>query len=139
LQFAAIQPYCAGLLVDIEQTRVKSALNANETREAAMTLLTLCRSQHRVFLFAGVLGLSLLAAPLAQAFTIDDQSNAPVGGSARYTDPDSRLTGDGNNNGTTIYKQGNTSLQFGTQRQFDDRKYNTDRIFNPNGRPGDDR
>lgn len=107
-----------------------------------MTLLTLCRS-HRVFMFAGAiglsLGLSLLAAPLAQAFTIDDRSNAPVGGSARYTDPDSRLTGDGNNNGTTIYKQGNTSLQLGTQRQFDDRKYNTDRIFNPNGRPGDDR
>ena len=103
-----------------------------------MTLLTLCRSQHRVFLFAGALGLTLLAAPQARAFTIDDQSNAPVGGSARYTDPDQRLTANGNN-GTTIYKQGNTSLQFGTQRQFDDQKYNTDRIFNPNGRPGDDR
>ena len=77
----------------------------------------------------------LLAAPLAQAFTIDDQT-APVGGSARYTRPDSRLTGDGHNNGTTIYKQGNTSLQR-TQRRFDDRKYDADRIFNPNGRPGD--
>lgn len=108
-----------------------------------MTPLTLCRSQHRVFLFAGAiglsLGLSLLAAPQARAFTIDDQSNAPVGGSARYTDPDQRLTGDSNKYGTTIYKQGNTSLQFGTQRQFDDQKYNTERIFNPNGRPGDDR
>src|SRR5665647_788035 len=102
LLFAAIRPYCAGLLVETEQTPVKSALNANETREAAMTLLTLCRSQHRVFLFAGALGLTLLAAPQARAFTIDDQSNAPVGGSARYTDPDSRLTGNGNN-GTTIY------------------------------------
>ena len=103
-----------------------------------MKLLTLCRSQHRVFLFAGAFGLSLLAAPLAHAFTIDDQSNAPAGGSARYTDPDSRLTGTGND-GTTVYKQGNTTLKFGSQRQFDDRKYNTENIFNPNGRPGDDR
>jgi hypothetical protein len=108
-----------------------------------MTLMRLCRSQHRVFIFAGTLGLAVLTAPLfsglAQAFTIDDQSNTNSNGSAKFSDPDARLTGK-DNNGTTVYRQGNMSLQLGSpQRGSTDTRYNTDRIFNPNGRPGDER
>ena len=103
-----------------------------------MTILRLCQSYHRVFIIAGILGLTLLVAPLAQAFTIDDQSNTNPDGSAKFSDPDSRFSGNGNN-GPTTYRQGNMSLQFGTQRSLTDQRYNTDRMFNPNGRPGDER
>jgi hypothetical protein len=105
-----------------------------------MTLLRLCRSHHRVLIIAGALGLALLAAPLAQAFTIDDQSNTNSDGSAKFSDPDSRFSGTGTGNGgPTVYRQGNMSLQFGPQRSLTDQRYNNERMFNPNGRPGDDR
>ena len=93
---------------------------------------------NRLPLFAAAFGLALLAVPLAQAFTIEDQSSTASNNAARLADPASRLTGNGNS-GTTI-QQGNTTLQFGSGRpsSFDSR-YNTERMFNPNGRPGDDR
>ena len=109
-----------------------------------MMLFTLCRSHRRVLIIAGALGigfgLALLAAPVAQAFTIDDQSNTNRDGSARFSDPAARLSGPGDGGPTTI-RQGNTTLQFGTQRPGfgSDQRYNTERMFNPNGRPGDDR
>jgi len=84
---------------------------------------------------AAALGLALLAAPAAQAFTIDEQSNTSSNGSAKYADPDQQISRFGSSGQTTI-KQGNTTLQFGNQRPQDER-YNTERMFNPLGRPGD--
>jgi hypothetical protein len=105
-----------------------------------MNLLSKCRSHRRVFMFAAAFGLGVVAAPafvsLAQAFTIDDQSNTNRDGSARFADPDSRFSGNGAD-GPTTYRNGNMSLQFGSQRSLSDQRYNTDRMFNPNGRPGD--
>ena len=82
-----------------------------------------------------VLGLTLLAAPAAQAFTIEDQSSATNGG-AQIVDPDARVSrfGSSNNDGQTTIKQGNTTLQFGSQRSFDQR-YSKEQMFEPNGRP----
>jgi hypothetical protein len=106
----------------------------------SMNLLPVCRLQHRVFIFAAALGLALLAAPnfvgLARAFTIDDQSNTNSDGTAKFADPDTRFSGNGNG-GPTTYRQGNMSLQFGSQRSLTDERYNTDRMFSPIGRPGD--
>jgi hypothetical protein len=86
--------------------------------------------------FAAVLGLAVLAAPAAHAFTIDDRSNTNADGSARYTDPDARFSGSGSNGKTTI-RQGNTTLQFGQPQQSFDQRYNPSRMFDPLGRPGD--
>jgi hypothetical protein len=102
-----------------------------------MTLFTLCRSHHRVLIVAGVLGLALLAAPLAQAFTLDDQHGANSGNAARLADPAARLSGT-SDGGPTVIRQGNTTLQFGSQRpSSNDSRYNTERMFSPNGRPGE--
>jgi hypothetical protein len=102
-----------------------------------MTLFTLCRSHRRVLIVAGALGLAMLAAPQAQAFTIDDQNGANSGNAARLADPAARLSGNGNSDGApTVIRQGNTTLQFGSQRpSSNDSRYNTERMFNPNGRP----
>ena len=86
--------------------------------------------------------LALLAASLfangAQAFTIEELGSAPNSdGAARFSDRDSRFSGTGNSNRTTI-KQGNTTLQFGGRPSFDQR-YDNSRMFNPLGRPGEDR
>jgi hypothetical protein len=80
-------------------------------------------------------GASLLAAGAAQAFTFDNTTNTSSDGSARYVDPDSRLTG-GNNrsDGPTTIRNGNTTLQFGAPRESS-RNFNTDSMFQPNGRP----
>lgn len=103
-----------------------------------MTLFASRRSQHVAFAFAAGLGLALLAAPVAHAFTIDDQSNSNSDGSAKYADPDARLQGF-SNNGQGVIRQGNTTFQFGPQRTLTDQRYNNDRMFDPNGRPSDDR
>jgi hypothetical protein len=108
----------------------------------AMKLLSKCWSRRRVFIFAAAFGLGLVAAVkfvgLAQAFTVDDQSNTNSDGSARFSDPDERFSGS-SNAGATTYRSGNTTMQFGPQRSLSDQRYNTDRMFDPNGRPGDDR
>ncbi len=102
-----------------------------------MTLpLTLRIYRHRAAMLAATLGLSLLAAP-AQAFTFDNTTNTNSDGSAKYTDPDSRFSNGAN--GQTKYNFGSGTLQFGRQRSLTDERYNTDRMFNPNGRPGDGR
>jgi opacity protein-like surface antigen len=84
-------------------------------------------------LTAAAFGLAMLAAPAAQAFTIDNQSNTTSSGSARYSDPDSQFDNDGNKQ-TTI-KQGDTTFRFGGQQGSFDQRYNTDRMFDPMGRP----
>jgi len=93
-------------------------------------------SSCRLAVFAAAFGLILLAMPAAHAFTIDNQGNSNADGNARYTDPDARFSGSAD--GKTVIRQGNTTLQFGGSQSFE-QKYNADRMFSPNGRPGDDR
>ena len=67
---------------------------------------------------------------------IVDGAAAILVGSARYADPDARFSG--NSDGQTVIRQGNTTIHFGQGQSFE-QKYSTDHLFNPNGRPGDDR
>ena len=101
-----------------------------------MTILPQCRL-HLVW-FAAALGMAVVAAPMAQAFTIDDKSNTNSDGSAKYVEPNAGLTS--SKNGQSTIRNGNTTFQFGPaqQRSFDDRGA-VDRMFSPNGRPGDGR
>ena len=75
-----------------------------------MTHLPPSPSRHRLAVLAAAFGLAVLAAPAAQAFTIDNQGNSNTDGTARYTDPDARFSGSGD--GQTVIRQGNTTLQF---------------------------
>jgi hypothetical protein len=106
-----------------------------------MKVLHLYRSHPRVILTAAAFGLALLGAVgMAHAFTIDDQSNTNANGTAKFSDPDSRFSnGSTGNNGQTTYNYGNTSLRLGSgsQRSTYDQRYNVDRMFDPNGRPGE--
>jgi hypothetical protein len=94
-------------------------------------------SRHRLAVLAAAFGLVLLAAPAAHAFTIDDQSNTNSDGSARYADPDERFSGSGN--GQSTIQQGNTTIRFGGQQGSFDQRYNSNRMFDPLGRPGSER
>jgi len=79
----------------------------------------------------------ILTAPVAHAFTLDDQSNTASSGGARYTDPDAQFSGSGSGGGQTI-QQGNTTIHFGgTQGGSFNQRYNADRMFDPLGKPGD--
>jgi lipopolysaccharide export system protein LptA len=80
-------------------------------------------------------GLALVAAPAAQAFTFDNSANTNSDGSAKYVDPDENVSRFGSGGQTTL-KQGSTTLQFGAPRSFNDR-YDSNRMFNPVGRPGE--
>lgn len=92
-------------------------------------------------LFAAALGLALLTAPAAQAFTFENQAsgdgavNALASGVKPYADPTDKLAPsqdasrfDGN--GTSKYEFGGTTLQFGRQPSFDER-YNPDYLYDP--------
>ena len=92
---------------------------------------------HRLSVVAAAFAMAVLVAPAAQAFTMDTQSNTNADGSARYTDPDQRLSGP--RNGQTTIQQGNTTLQFGGQTGSFDQRYDNSRMFNPIPRPGEDR
>ena len=92
---------------------------------------------YRLAIVTAAFGLALLAAPAARAFTMDNSSNTNADGSARYADPDQRLTGTGNSNGQTTIKQGNATLQFGSRPSFEQR-YDNSRMFDPLGGPGRD-
>jgi hypothetical protein len=83
---------------------------------------------------AAALGASLLAAGAAQAFTFDNTTNTNSDGSAKYVDPDTRFDGNSRGDAPTTIRNGNTTLQFGAPRTSD-RNYNTDGMFQPNGRP----
>jgi hypothetical protein len=103
-----------------------------------MTYLPPSPSRRRLAVLAAAFGLAVLAAPAAQAFTMDNQANTNADGTARYTDPDARFSGNGGGDGQTVLRQGNTTFHFGQGQSFDQR-YSTDNLFNPNGRPGDGR
>jgi hypothetical protein len=101
-----------------------------------MTHLPPSPSRSRLAVLAAAFGLAVLAAPAAQAFTMDTQSNTNINGAARYTDPDEQFSGA--SSGQPTIKQGNATFQFGQPQSFDQR-YSTDNLFNPNGRPGEGR
>ena len=88
-------------------------------------------------IIAATLGLALLTAPAAQAFTFE--GNTDASGSARYADPGAKLDSSSNAGDRTKIQQGNTTLQFGPagQGSFDDR-YNSNRMFDTLGGPGRD-
>ena len=97
-------------------------------------------SRHRIAVFAAALGLALLAAPAAHAFTMEGGSNSD--GAAKFNDPTdrARLGNSGSDSSGTTYRQGNTTFQFGPMQQTSpDARFNSDasRMFNPLGRPGD--
>jgi hypothetical protein len=94
-------------------------------------------SHRPLAILAVAFGLVMLAAPMAHAFTMDDQSNTNSDGSARYTDPGQRFSGTGN--GQTTIQQGNTSFRFGGQTGSFDQRYDNSRMFEPIPRPGEDR
>jgi len=93
-------------------------------------------SRHRLAVLAAAFAMAVLVAPAAHAFTIENQGAANSDGGARYTDPAARFSG--SNNGQTVIKDGNTTLQFGQRPSFDQR-YDSNRMFNPIPRPGEDR
>jgi hypothetical protein len=104
-----------------------------------MKLLSLYRLQHRAVIAAAALGFCALAAPAAQAFTIEDQSTVTNSdGTAKFANPGAPVTRFGNGGQTTI-QQGNGTFQFGPQRPLNDERYTKDRMFDPLGRPGEDR
>ena len=95
------------------------------------------RRSHILALAAAAFSLALLAAPAAQAFTIEELGSVSNGDGARnaIADPDGRVSRFGSGSGNT-YKQGNTTIQFGARPSFDQR-YDNSRMFNPLGRPGE--
>jgi len=83
-----------------------------------------------------VLGLGMLSS--AQAFTFENQTTVNGNSSSNFNDPAQSRFSTGNNNGQTTIKQGNTTLQLGSQRSLTDQRYYPEQLFSPN-RPGDGR
>jgi hypothetical protein len=100
------------------------------------------RAMSRACTAAAAVFAAAFAVSAAHAFTLQD-SNGSVSGQgfldldkpAAAPDRLAPVNRFGNENGQTTYKQGNSTLQFGAQRSFD-QKYNTDNIFNPYTREG---
>ena len=105
-----------------------------------MKLSALHPSRHQIAALAAALALALLAAPAAQAFTMENQGNTNSDGSAKFSDPSDPASRFGSSGSGTTYRQGNTSFQLGpVQQTSPDARFNSDvnRMFNPLGRPGD--
>ncbi len=100
------------------------------------------RQTSRAFIAAAALLAALAAAPGAKAFTIENQGG-PGGGHGfadmdKPASPPDRLapvSPFNSDSGQTTMRQGNTTLQFGQQRSFNER-YNTNNIFDPYTRDG---
>jgi hypothetical protein len=90
----------------------------------------------RLALTAAVVAASVMAIPVAKAFTFEGNSNAS--GGARYADPDAQFDSN-NNNGRATIRNGGTTLQFGpgAAGTFDQR-YDQNRMFDTLGGPGRD-
>jgi len=93
--------------------------------------------RHWLAALVAACGVIAVPAPAAHAFTIDNQSSNSGSGGARYADPDEQFSNSGN--GLSTYHLGDTTVQFGGQPQSFDQRYNSNRMFDPLGRPGDDR
>jgi len=93
----------------------------------------------RTFVFAAAIG--VLAAAPAHAFTLQDSSGS--GQVHSWMDVDSKSSGDldkpsshfDDGQTSTTIKQGNSTLQFGSQRSFNQR-YDSNQLFNPYFRDG---
>ncbi len=108
-----------------------------------MPLLALYRNRHVAVLAGAAFALSVLAAPAAQAFTMQDQNGNLSLTDQSFLYPDRGVTSAGSGqaaqgfkqeDGMTTFKEGNTTLQFGHRKSFDER-FNTDRLFDPLGHP----
>jgi hypothetical protein len=100
------------------------------------------RSQVPALPIAATFALALLAASAlvhdARAFTIEDKAPGASGdNAANLADPNDRLTSRFNNGKQTIIKQGDATIYFGGQPQSFDQRYNSNNLFDRNGRPGD--
>jgi len=93
---------------------------------------------HRLVIFTAAFGFAIWAAPAAHAFTFDNQTTTNSDGTAKYVDPDDKISRFGSSDGQTTYQQGNTTLRFGQPDSLQQR-YNTDNMFNPVGRPAGER
>jgi hypothetical protein len=98
--------------------------------------MTISLLQRPALVGAAYVGLALLTASAAQAFTFEDRgASANNGGGAHYRDldlgnkPTSRLDDSGNK---TVIQRGNSSFYFGGQTQTFDQRNNPDSYFNPN-------
>ena len=89
------------------------------------------------------LGVGLMAASAAQAFTFENKTTAD-GNASNFSGTDSRFstsTSSGTNSspaGRSGFSSGNSSIQFGGQSSFNQR-YNSDRMFEPNSLMGKER
>lgn len=106
-----------------------------------MTLLPYLKL-NRAALAAATLGLALVAASAAQAFTFENQTT-PGGAPQNFNSTDSRFSTGTNSNGNSGsprpgFSSGNSSLQFGGQPSFNQR-YNADRMFDSNNLLGRER
>ncbi len=90
----------------------------------------------RLAVLAAVLGVALIAATGARAFTMDYQANTNADGSAKYADPEKRFSG--SQNGQNNVKQGNTTIQFGGRPSFN-QQYNSNSLFDPGSRLNNER
>jgi len=97
--------------------------------------MTIFRLQRPVYFLPVLVGLALLAAPAAQAFTFQDQDTAPKsGGAANLTDLglSDRYTSGPNDGKQPATRHGDTTLQFGGPAQSFDQRNNPNSYFNPN-------
>ncbi len=103
----------------------------------------LAKSRLRRFAFAAAFGaafgLGVLAAPAAQAFTLESAGATNSDGSAKYVDPDQQISRFGSGGGQTTVKQGDATFHFGPAQQPFNQRYNADRMFQPNDRPAGER
>lgn len=96
------------------------------------------RPRHVVALATAVTW-TVVAGSAAQAFTMDNQSNTNSNGGPRYQDLDTKLSGSDADGGSSdhTFKSGNATFFFGpSQSGSFDQRYDTDRMFDPNGGPG---
>lgn len=106
-----------------------------------MPLFAPRRNRH-LALAAVLLGAGLLAAPAAQAFTLQDGSDSASSTDQSFLYPDRGSLAAGSEqpkgftqkDGLTTYKDGNSTFQFGHRPSFNQR-YNADHMFDPLGRP----
>lgn len=95
----------------------------------------------RAGLAAAVLGVGLMAAPGAHAFTFEDGNGSAASPRQGYLDLDTRPAEETgtpaarlNEDGVTTIRQGGVTVQFGRQPSFNE-QYSTERYFDPLGKP----
>ena len=100
------------------------------------------RATFHAFIAAAAFLAAFYAAPGAKAFTIEDQNGASGGQGFMDLDkpaaaPDRHVPVSpfSSSNGQSTVKQGNTTLQFGQQRSFNER-FSSNNLFDPYAREG---